>query len=65
MGEPLSSTEVISESDAFAGSTAQWSFVGNLPGRRKSLRGITLNNEIFMSGRYCINKLLNFGEFIS
>jgi len=48
--ESISSTEIISESEASKGSKGQWSFVGNLPGGRTYMRGITINNDVFMSG---------------
>ena len=47
----LSSTEILHSL-----MTGQWTLVGKLPEAVMGLRGATLNNQVFMTGKYDKNK---------
>ena len=46
----------VASTEIMPASGSRWSFAGSLPSARYGLRGISLNNQIFMTGYTGISK---------
>ena len=50
----LSKVDLISSTETLVEGASAWAFTGELPVAMYGLRGVSLNNEVFMIGNLCL-----------